>query len=292
MSFYINEIYNINMRKRLPEYLKRPIINTDTTKNVRHILKNHCLNTVCENARCPNKNECYTKNTATFLIMGNNCTRNCRYCNISCAKPEPLNFDEPIQVAQAVKDLGLRYSVITSVTRDDLPDGGAEHFANCIYEIRKISPTTKIEILTPDFKGDANALNTIINAHPNVFNHNIETVRELFKTARPQGDYQRSLNVLNYIKVNSDIPTKSGLMVGLGESFEQIEETLNDLKNVGCDMLTIGQYIQPSKEHLDVAKYYTLEEFEGLQKLAQKIGFKHYQINPLVRSSYMAAEMV
>ncbi len=280
------------MRKRLPEYLKRPIINTDTTKNVRHILKNHCLNTVCENARCPNKNECYTKNTATFLIMGNNCTRNCRYCNISCAKPEPLNFDEPIQVAQAVKDLGLKYSVITSVTRDDLPDGGAEHFANCIYEIRKISPTTKIEILTPDFKGDANALNTIINAHPNVFNHNIETVRELFKTARPQGDYQRSLNVLNYIKVNSDIPTKSGLMVGLGESFEQIEETLNDLKNVGCDMLTIGQYIQPSKEHLDVAKYYTLEEFEGLQKLAQKIGFKHYQINPLVRSSYMAAEMV
>ena len=292
MYFYFNGIYNINMRKRLPEYLKRPIINTDTTKNVRHILKNHCLNTVCENARCPNKNECYTKNTATFLIMGNNCTRNCRYCNISCAKPEPLNFDEPIQVAQAVKDLGLKYSVITSVTRDDLPDGGAEHFANCIYEIRKISPTTKIEILTPDFKGDANALNTIINAHPNVFNHNIETVRELFKTARPQGDYQRSLNVLNYIKVNSDIPTKSGLMVGLGESFEQIEETLNDLKNVGCDMLTIGQYIQPSKEHLDVVKYYTLEEFEGLQKLAQKIGFKHYQINPLVRSSYMAAEMV
>lgn len=292
MYFYFNGIYNINMRKRLPEYLKRPIINTDTTKNVRHILKNHCLNTVCENARCPNKNECYTKNTATFLIMGNNCTRNCRYCNISCAKPEPLNFDEPIQVAQAVKDLGLRYSVITSVTRDDLPDGGAEHFANCIYEIRKISPTTKIEILTPDFKGDANALNTIINAHPNVFNHNIETVRELFKTARPQGDYQRSLNVLNYIKVNSDIPTKSGLMVGLGESFEQIEETLNDLKNVGCDMLTIGQYIQPSKEHLDVVKYYTLEEFESLQKLAQKIGFKHYQINPLVRSSYMAAEMV
>lgn len=280
------------MRKRLPEYLKRPIINTDTTKNVRHILKNHCLNTVCENARCPNKNECYTKNTATFLIMGNNCTRNCRYCNISCAKPEPLNLDEPIQVAQAVKDLRLKYSVITSVTRDDLPDGGAEHFANCIYEIRKISPETKIEILTPDFKGDANALNVIINAHPNVFNHNIETVRELFKTARPQGDYQCSLNVLNYIKVNSDIPTKSGLMVGLGETFEQIEETLNDLKNIGCDMLTIGQYIQPSKEHLDVAKYYTLEEFEELQKLAKKIGFKHYQINPLVRSSYMAAEMV
>lgn len=280
------------MYKRLPEYLKRPIINTDTTKNVRHILKRHCLNTVCENARCPNKNECYTKNTATFLIMGTACTRNCRYCNISCKKPEPLDANEPLHVAQAVKDLGLKYAVITSVTRDDLSDGGAEHFAKCIAEIRKLSPDTKIEILTPDFKGDANALNTIIFAYPDVFNHNIETVRELFKTARPQGDYERSLNVLKYIKSNSDIPTKSGLMVGLGETEEQIEETLYDLKNAGCDIVTIGQYIQPSKEHLEVAKYYTPEEFEKLQNLAQKIGIKHYQINPLVRSSYRAAEMV
>ena len=280
------------MYKRLPEYLKRPIINTDTTKNVRHILKRHCLNTVCENARCPNKNECYTKNTATFLIMGTACTRNCRYCNISCKKPEPLDANEPLHVAQAVKDLGLKYAVITSVTRDDLSDGGAEHFAKCIAEIRKLSPDTKIEILTPDFKGDANAINTIIFAYPDVFNHNIETVRELFKTARPQGDYERSLNVLKYIKSNSDIPTKSGLMVGLGETEEQIEETLYDLKNAGCDIVTIGQYIQPSKEHLEVAKYYTPEEFEKLQKLAQKIGIKHYQINPLVRSSYRAAEMV
>ncbi len=280
------------MHKRLPEYLKKPIINTDTTKNVRHILKRHCLNTVCENARCPNKNECYTKNTATFLIMGTACTRNCRYCNISCKKPEPLDTNEPLHVAQAVKDLDLKYAVITSVTRDDLPDGGAEHFAKCIEEIRKLSPDTKIEILTPDFKGDANALNTIIFAYPDVFNHNIETVKELFKTARPQGNYERSLNVLKYIKSNSDIPTKSGLMVGLGETEEQIEETLYDLKNAGCDIVTIGQYIQPSKEHLEVVKYYTPEEFEKLQKLAQKIGIKHYQINPLVRSSYRAAEMV
>jgi len=279
------------MRERLPEYLKRPIINTETTKNVRHILKNHCLNTVCENARCPNKNECYTKNTATFLIMGNVCTRNCRYCNISCQKPEPLDKDEPLHVARAVKDLGLKYSVITSVTRDDLPDGGAEHFRQCIEEIRKLTPDVKIEILTPDFKGDANSLNTIINANPDVFNHNIETVRAVFKTARPQGDYERSLNVLKYIKANSKIPTKSGFMVGLGETVEQIEETLNDLKNAGCDIVTIGQYIQPSKQHLDVVKYYTLEEFEELQKLASKIGIKHYQINPLVRSSYRAAEM-
>lgn len=280
------------MRERLPEYLKRPIINTDTTKKVRHILKNHCLNTVCENARCPNKNECYTKNTATFLIMGNFCTRNCRYCNIGCQKPEPLDEQEPLNVALAVRDLGLKCAVITSVTRDDLPDGGAEHFANCIYEIRKLMPDTKIEILTPDFKGNANSLNSIINAKPNVFNHNIETVRAIFKTARPQGDYERSINVLKYIKTNSNIPTKSGLMVGLGETFEQIEETLQDLKQAGCDIVTIGQYIQPSKEHLEVAKYYTPEEFKTLQELAKKVGFKHYQINPLVRSSYRAADMV
>ncbi|MEE3349010.1 MAG: lipoyl synthase [Candidatus Gastranaerophilaceae bacterium] len=279
------------MPQRLPDYLKRPIINTETTKNVRKILKNRCLNTVCENARCPNKNECYTKNTATFLIMGNVCTRNCRYCNISCQKPEPLDKEEPLHIAQAVKDLGLKYAVITSVTRDDLADGGAEHFEKCIQEIRKLSPDTKIEILTPDFKGDANALNKIIFSKPDVFNHNIETVRAVFKTARPQGDYDRSLNVLKYIKANSDITTKSGLMVGLGETVGQIEETLVDLKNAGCDIVTIGQYIQPSKEHLEVSKYYTPEEFEELQKLAQKVGIKHYQINPLVRSSYRAAEM-
>lgn len=280
------------MHKRLPDYLKRPIIDTDKTRTVRRILKTKCLNTVCENARCPNKNECYTKNTATFLIMGNNCTRNCRYCNITCSRPEPLDLNEPFHVAEAVKDLGLKYAVITSVTRDDLPDGGAEHFANCIYEIRKISPDVKIEILTPDFKGNKDSLNTIIKAHPNVFNHNIETVRKVFKTARPQGDYDCSLEVLKYIKDNSDIITKSGLMIGLGETFEDIEETLLDLKNVGCDILTIGQYIQPSKEHLEVSKYYNPDEYEKLKQLAEKIGIKHYQIGPLVRSSYRASELV
>ena len=280
------------MQRRLPEYLKRPIIDTDKTRTVRKILKTKCLNTVCENARCPNKNECYTKNTATFLIMGNNCTRNCRYCNISCAKPEPLDLNEPKHVAEAVKDLGLKYSVITSVTRDDLPDGGAKHFADCIYEIRKISPEVKIEILTPDFKGDKGSLDIIVQAEPDVFNHNIETVRAVFKTARPQGDYNCSLEVLKYIKDTSDILTKSGLMIGLGETFEQIEETLVDLKNVGCDIVTIGQYIQPSKEHLAVSKYYTPEEYEQLKVLAEKIGIKHHQIGPLVRSSYRAAELI
>ncbi len=280
------------MRERLPEYLKRPIIDTDKTRTVRKILKANCLNTVCENARCPNKNECYTKHTATFLIMGGVCTRNCKYCNISCQKPEPLDVDEPKHIAKAVKDLGLKYAVITSVTRDDLPDGGAEHFAKCIEEIRKISPDTKIEILTPDFKGNIESLNTIIKAHPDVFNHNIEAVQGIFKTVRPQGNYDVSLSVLKYIKENSDIKTKSGLIIGLGENFEQIKETFEDLYNVGCDILTVGQYIQPSKEHYPVGKYYKPEEYEELKKLATSVGIKHSQIGPLVRSSYNAASLM
>lgn len=279
--------------KRLPDYLKRPIIDTDKTKTVRRILKEKHLNTVCEGARCPNKNECYQNNTATFLIMGNICTRNCKYCNISISKPEPLDIDEPKHVAEAIRDLGLDYAVITSVTRDDIPDGGAEHFTNCIKEIRKISANTKIEILTPDFRGKLNeyneqSLKTIIKAHPDVFNHNIETVRAVYKEARPLGNYDLSLSVLKYIKENSDIPTKSGLMIGLGETFEQITETMKDLKNVGCDIITIGQYIQPSKQHLEVSKYYSLKEYELLKEQAKEIGFKKYQIGPLVRSSYHA----
>ena len=285
---------------RLPEYLKRPIIDTEKTKTVRRILKTKCLNTVCEGAHCPNKSECYSHNTATFLIMGNICTRNCRYCNISSAKPEPLDLDEPKHIAEAVKELGLKYAVITSVTRDDVKDGGAEHFKNCVDEIRKIC-NAKIEILTPDFKprdlapqekvqalNSYTPLDTIIKANPDCFNHNIETVKALFSTARPQGNYDWSLEVLKYIKNNSSIVTKSGLMVGLGETFAQLKETLCDLKNAGVDIVTIGQYIQPSKAHLEVAKFYTLEEFEELKTLARKVGFKNYQIGPLVRSSYHA----
>lgn len=280
------------MRERLPEFLKRPIIDTDKTRIVRKILKSNCLNTVCEGARCPNKNECYSNHTATFLIMGSVCTRNCRYCNISCQRPEPLDENEPLHVAQAVKDLGLKYAVITSVTRDDLPDGGANHFAKCINEIRKISPNTKIEILTPDFKGNEESLNTIIKAHPDVFNHNIETARDIFKTARPQGNYDTSLGVLKYVKENSDIKTKSGFMIGLGEDIEQIKQTITDLHSVNCDILTIGQYIQPSKEHLPVAKYYNPEEYEELKDIAKNIGIKYFQIGSLVRSSYNAAKLV
>lgn len=292
MPIYIKPGKDKKVRTKLPEFLKRPIIDTDTTRNVRRILKQNCLNTVCENARCPNKNECYTKNTATFLIMGNVCTRNCKYCNILCQKAKPLDKDEPMHVANAVKALGLKYAVITSVTRDDLPDGGAGHFAQCIYEIRKIMPEVKIEILTPDFKNDKSALDIIIEAKPDVFNHNIETVREIFPIARPQGNYENSLEVLKYIKENSSIETKSGMMIGLGETFGQIESTLKDLHDAGCDIVTIGQYIQPSKNHMEVAKYYELEEYEKLKKLAAKIGFTKYQIGPLVRSSYNAASLV
>jgi lipoic acid synthetase len=278
--------------ERLPEYLKPPIIYPEKTREVRRILKTNCLNTVCENARCPNKNECYTKHTATFLIMGSVCTRNCRYCNISCQKPEPLDTEEPKHIARAVKELGLIYAVITSVTRDDLADGGAKHFSDCIQQIRKICPQTKIEILTPDFKNNQDSLDTIIASHPDVFNHNIETVKEVFKTARPQGNYLHSLEVLKYIKENSDIQTKSGLMVGLGETFEQIRATLEDLKSVGCDILTIGQYIQPSKEHLPVIKYYTPDEYEILKDMARENGFTNFQIGPLVRSSYNASQLI
>lgn len=278
---------------RLPEYLRRSIVDTDKTKNVRRILKENCLNTVCEGARCPNKNECYQKNTATFLIMGNVCTRNCRYCNISCEKPQPLDKNEPKNIAKAVKELGLKYVVITSVTRDDLSDGGAEHFAKCLNEIKALMPNVQTEILTPDFKGNKSALDTIIKSFtspPDVFNHNIETVERLFKIARPQANYGLSLDVLEYVKSNSNISTKSGLMVGLGETWEEIEKTLCDLKNIKCDIVTIGQYIPPSKSHLPLDKYYSLEEFEQLKALAKKVGIKNYQIGPLVRSSYNAAE--
>lgn len=319
--------------KRLPEYLKRNIIDTEKTKNVRKILKENCLNTVCDGARCPNKNECYQKNTATFLIMGSVCTRNCLYCNIGCEKPLPLDKNEPKNIAKAVIEMGLKYVVITSVTRDDLPDGGAQHFAKCLEALRSVVPplrgnrnlliskggdnaqnapspqpsphggegvarsqihafthSPQIEILTPDFKGNTKSLDTIIQAMPDVFNHNIEVVEDIFKKARPQGDYKLSLEVLRYVKKNSDIKTKSGLMVGLGETFEQIEKTLNDLKNVGCDIVTIGQYIPPSKNHFPLERFYTLEEFEQLKSLAHKVGIKNYQIGPLVRSSYNAAE--
>ena len=276
---------------RLPDYLKRGIIDTEKTKTVRHILKSNCLNTVCEAARCPNKSECYAKNTATFLIMGNNCTRNCRFCNISCARPEPLNELEPKNVANAVQKLGWSYVVITSVTRDDLSDGGAMHFANVIKEVRELSPNAKIEVLTPDFQGRKESIDIVISAKPDVFNHNIETVPSLYKKARPQANYQRSLEFLDYIKQNSNILTKTGLMVVLGETKEELIQTFEDLAKIKCDIVTIGQYIAPTKEHLEVARFYEPAAYDELAKIAQQIGIKHTFFSPLTRSSYKAYEV-
>ena len=276
------------MENRLPDYLKRGIIDTDKTKNVRRILKEKCLNTVCEEARCPNKAECYSKDTATFMILGDTCTRNCRFCNINSGHPCEPDPNEPLHVAQAVKELGLSYAVITSVTRDDLPDGGADHFAQTIKEIKKLSPNTKVEVLIPDFKGDLKALDIVLNATPDVLNHNTETISRLYKTVRPQAIYERSLEVLKYSKTKT--LTKTGIMVGLGETTDDMKNLFSDLNSINLDILTIGQYIRPSKNHIEVAKYYSPKEFEELKTLAQNEGIKIVISSPLVRSSFKAFE--
>lgn len=279
--------------KRLPEYLKRPIATLDNEQNkkVRHILKEFNLNTVCDGARCPNKCECYSNLTATFLIMGKTCTRNCAFCNIEQHVPDGLDEHEPKNVALAINKLGLKYAVITSVTRDDLDDYGANHFCKTIFQIRKLAPDTKIEILTPDFCGSYEALLQIIKYKPDVFNHNLETIERLYPIARQMADYKTSLEVLKFIKENSaDVITKTGLMVGLGENEDELYQTFCDIKKAQVDILTLGQYISPSKKHLSVEKYYTKDEFDKLEKLARQAGIKYPIFAPLARSSYKAAQ--
>lgn len=278
-------------RKRLPDYLKRGIVDTEKTKLVRSILKHKCLNTVCEAARCPNKAECYAKNTATFLILGNICTRNCRFCNISGGIPEPVDRQEPLKVAQAIKELGLKYAVITSVTRDDLPLQGADMFAEVIIQTKKLVPDIKIEVLTPDFEGVEDLIDIVTDAKPDVFNHNIETVKRLYPKARPLAKYERSLEFLKHIKDrDKNMVTKSGLMVGLGETLEELEQTFVDLKGVGCDIVTVGQYMQPSKKHLVVERYYTEDDFKQIENIAKNVGISQIVASGLVRSSYRAFE--
>lgn len=281
------------MRKKLPEWLKRGIIDTEATRTVRKILKHNHLNTVCDNARCPNKNECYSNNTATFMILGKNCTRNCRFCSVTSTTPEKVNKNEPYLVAKAVKELNLDYVVITSVTRDDLPDEGATHFAETIKQLKLTDKKIQIEVLTPDFSGKTELIDIVANEKPDVFNHNIETVEVLYEKVRPQAIYRRSLEFLSYIKTNyPELLTKSGIMIGLGETKEQIIKTLNDLKEINCDIVTVGQYIQPSKNHVEVVKYYTPEEFQEIEDTAREIGIKFPISGPLVRSSYKAREIV
>ena len=251
------------------------------------LLKQSSLHTVCQEANCPNIAECFGKKTATFLILGDTCTRDCKYCDVAHGVPKPVDAGEGARIARAVKALGLKYVVITSVTRDDLPDGGADMFAKAVLEIRIIDPDCKIEVLIPDFKGDKKALKKVLDSHPTILNHNIEVVKRLFSAARPQGDYGRSLDLLKTAKKCS--VTKSGFMVGLGETQEEIIETMEDLAPF-VDVLTIGQYLQPTSDHLPVAKYYAPEEFKGFKEMGEQMGFSHVESGPLVRSSYHAGE--
>ncbi|MBQ8636161.1 lipoyl synthase [bacterium] len=279
---------------RLPEYLKTKIATLDNEnyKFVRQVLSKNELNTVCDGARCPNKCECYSSKTATFLILGNTCTRNCAFCNISQKTPLGIDENEPKNVANAVNELNLEYCVITSVTRDDLKinnDYGSIHYLNTINEIRKLNKDVKIEVLTPDFKGDKIALNRIIEARPDVFNHNIETIKRLYPIARQMADYDCTLDVLAYMKANRFI-TKSGFMLGLGETVDEIKSLIMDLSKIKLDILTVGQYIRPSKQHLEVKKYYTLDEYKEIEEFILKNTSILPVVAPLARSSYKAKE--
>ena len=277
--------------RRHPDWLKVRIGGGETFSKMKTILRTAKLHTICEEAKCPNIAECFGQGTAVFLILGNICTRNCRYCNVTHGTPEDLNFHEPFDVAESVKTLGLNYVVITSVTRDDLSDGGASVFYDTVREIKRLNPTCRIEVLIPDFNGDKTALQKIIDAAPDVINHNIEVVEELFPVIRPQGNYHQSLDVLKTMKLTSDgIPTKSGFMLGLGESLPQIHATLQDLRGVGVDIVTIGQYLQPTRHHYEVKKYYSPDEFVHIKALALEMGFSHVESGPLVRSSYHAQD--
>jgi lipoic acid synthetase len=252
-------------------------------------LERLALNTVCQSAHCPNIAECFSRKTATFLILGNVCTRSCRFCAVRNGQPEPLDTDEPERVARAVAELGLRHAVITSVTRDDLPDGGGDRFAETVRTIRTRCQGVTIEVLVPDFRGDAHPIESVVNSRPDVFAHNIETVPRLYGGVRPGADYDRSLAVLEVAKrQNSEVLTKSGIMVGMGESWDEVVGVMKDLRSARCDVFTIGQYLSPSKDHYQVAEFVPPSVFEKYATVGGELGFKHVASGPLVRSSYMA----
>ncbi len=276
--------------RRLPPWLKVRAPGGEGYLRVKGLLRRATLHTVCEEAACPNIGECFQAGTATFLILGDVCTRACRFCAIRSGRPEPVDPDEPLRVAETVALLGLRHAVITSVTRDDLPDGGASVFADAIRAIRRLSPSTAIEVLIPDLQGEWQALAAITDAAPDILNHNIETVPRLYRRVRPQAVYERSLALLRQAKEERpEMLTKSGLMLGLGEEPTEIPQVLLDLRAAGCDILTLGQYLRPSVRHLPVARFYPPEEFERFGQEAQALGFRHVESGPLVRSSYRAA---
>ncbi len=283
-------------RRRLPAWLKKRLPAGGQAAAVRKILAQLQLATVCTSAHCPNLGECFARRTATFMILGDRCTRNCRFCAVPTGDVAPVRADEPQAVAEAADRLGLRHVVITSVTRDDLPDGGAGHFAQTIRAVRDRLPRATIEVLTPDFQGDRDAIRTVIEALPAVFNHNVETVPELYDAVRPQADYRQSLDVLDAARriaadLGSQTHTKSGLMVGCGETREQILRTMGDLRQVGCEILTIGQYLAPSPKHLPVDRFVEPAEFAELERLGDRMGFSVVAAGPFVRSSYQAEEL-
>jgi len=284
----------INTKVRKPDWLRKKIEYTPQRHKVKEILRELNLNTVCEEARCPNLSECFRKKRATFLILGDKCTRACRFCSIDKAKKGeklPVDSEEPYRVANAVKKLDLKYVVITSVTRDDLEDGGAEQFVKTIMAIKKINKNTHVEVLTPDFKGNRRSIDLVISAKPDVFNHNVETIPRLYSEVRPQADFERSLSVLEYVKSHSpETFVKSGFMVGLGESKNEVLELLNSIVMTGCDAVTIGQYLQPTSKNIPVKEYIKPEIFDFYKEEALKMGFRYVASGPFVRSSYMAHE--
>jgi lipoic acid synthetase len=278
-------------RPRLPPWFKVRLQQGPDYRAIRQVMDRLELHTICEEARCPNIWECWNNRTATFLILGDICTRRCHYCSVETGRPLTVDRDEPIRVAQAVLAMGLRHAVITSVNRDELADGGASVFAETIRQIRRLNPSCTIEVLIPDFEGNESALRTVADAQPEILNHNIETVERLFPDIRPQGKYQRSIELLWRAK-RLGMTTKSGLIVGMGETVEEIKRVMLDLRSAGCDILTIGQYLQPSTQHLPVARFYHPDEFALFKKEGLALGFRHVESGPLVRSSYHAERQV
>ena len=277
---------------RKPEWIRIKVPLGTNIQRVKNQLRQHHLHTVCEEASCPNLGECFSGGTATFMIMGDVCTRRCPFCDVAHGRPLPLNLQEPSDLAKTVVAMQLNYVVITSVNRDDLRDGGAQHFVSCIQAIRQSSPHTQIEILVPDFRGRMDvALEILGHAHPHIFNHNLETVPRLYQQVRPGADYLHSLQLLEQFKIRYPfVQSKSGLMLGLGEELSEVEEVMQALRAHNCDMLTLGQYLQPSPHHLPVQRYVTPEEFRRLAQIGQEMGFKNVASGPLVRSSYHAEE--
>ncbi len=278
-------------RRRLPEWLKRPIPTSGGVGFTKSLVEDLGLETICESGKCPNRSECWTRRTATFMILGETCTRPCGFCSVKRGKPEVVELDEPDRLAEACSRLGLKHVVITSVTRDDLPDGGADHFRRCILAVRERTGAT-IEVLTPDFEGNVDAIDVVLSARPQVFNHNLETVPRLQQFVRRKSQYAVSLAVLKHAKrAGAGVLTKSGLMLGLGETTEEVIETMADLRAIGCDFLTLGQYLQPTTRHLAVVRYLPPSEFDELGRIARKLGFREVASGPFVRSSYHADEM-